>query len=53
MQRGEGVTIVDAGGGTLDISTYARRGMSDDSSYEEIAAAQCAFIISNQRHPAQ
>ncbi|KAF7760395.1 hypothetical protein Agabi119p4_11071 [Agaricus bisporus var. burnettii] len=42
IKEGEGVTIVDAGGGTLDISTYGRRGNSDEG-YEEIAPAQSYF----------
>ncbi|KAF9449853.1 hypothetical protein P691DRAFT_790221 [Macrolepiota fuliginosa MF-IS2] len=42
IKRGDGVTIVDAGGGTLDINTFARKGTSNDE-YEEIAAAQSYF----------
>ncbi|KAJ3575399.1 hypothetical protein NP233_g1121 [Leucocoprinus birnbaumii] len=42
IEQGEGVTIVDAGGGTLDICTYARRdGSAHD--FEETAAAQSYF----------
>ncbi|KXN81408.1 Heat shock 70 kDa protein 12B [Leucoagaricus sp. SymC.cos] len=42
IRRGEGVTIVDAGGGTLDVSTYARkRGSSTE--YEETAPSQSYF----------
>ncbi|PBK65412.1 hypothetical protein ARMSODRAFT_891913 [Armillaria solidipes] len=37
----EGVMIVDAGGGTVDISTYSRA--SDDQSFEEIATPACVF----------
>ncbi|KAK0222699.1 hypothetical protein EDD85DRAFT_860789 [Armillaria nabsnona] len=37
----EGVMIVDAGGGTVDISTYSRT--SDDKSFEEIATPACVF----------
>lgn len=33
----EGVLIVDAGGGTIDVSAYARQ----SNSYVEIAAPQC------------
>lgn len=40
--RGEGVTIVDAGGGTLDVSTYALK-TDSTSEYEEIAAPQSYF----------
>ncbi|KAF9442562.1 hypothetical protein P691DRAFT_810428 [Macrolepiota fuliginosa MF-IS2] len=42
IRQGEGVTIVDAGGGTLDINTFASKGTSNDE-YEEIAAAQSYF----------
>ncbi|EAU91962.2 hypothetical protein CC1G_11148 [Coprinopsis cinerea okayama7 len=38
---GKGVLIVDAGGGTVDISAY--RFIEKDDSYEEIAAPQCLF----------
>ncbi|SJL14089.1 uncharacterized protein ARMOST_17544 [Armillaria ostoyae] len=37
----EGVMIIDAGGGTVDISTYSRT--SDDQSFEEIATPACVF----------
>ncbi|KAJ2928089.1 hypothetical protein H1R20_g9020, partial [Candolleomyces eurysporus] len=37
---GEGVLILDAGGGTIDTTTYAKRA---DGWYEEIAAPQCHF----------
>ncbi|KAF5354126.1 hypothetical protein D9756_006963 [Leucocoprinus leucothites] len=42
IRRGEGITIVDAGGGTIDISTYARNPSNEDE-FEEIAAAQSYF----------
>ncbi|KAF9444526.1 hypothetical protein P691DRAFT_736323 [Macrolepiota fuliginosa MF-IS2] len=41
IRSGEGVTIVDAGGGTLDISAYACK--PDGKSFEEIAESQCHF----------
>ncbi|KAF9444529.1 hypothetical protein P691DRAFT_736332 [Macrolepiota fuliginosa MF-IS2] len=41
IRKGEGVTIVDAGGGTLDISAYACK--PDGKSFEEIAGSQCHF----------
>ncbi|RXW25676.1 hypothetical protein EST38_g182 [Candolleomyces aberdarensis] len=40
MKPGEGVLILDAGGGTIDTTTYAKRA---DGWYEEIAAPQCHF----------
>lgn len=36
-KNGDGVLIVDAGGGTVDISAYAKR----SNSFDEIAAPQC------------
>ncbi|KAF6752246.1 hypothetical protein DFP72DRAFT_991107 [Ephemerocybe angulata] len=45
MQAGDGVVIVDAGGGTVDVSAYSKK-MSDSSeiaTFEEIAAPQCHF----------
>ncbi|KAI6119939.1 hypothetical protein EDD16DRAFT_1476965 [Pisolithus croceorrhizus] len=41
MEKGEGVLIVDAGGGTIDISAYSRN--LEKNTFEEIAAAQCFF----------
>lgn len=38
------MTIIDAGGGTLDVSTYARK-MSSNDEYEEITAAQCELTV--------
>jgi len=35
--------IVDAGGGTIDISSYSRNSSSAKESFEEIAAPQCHF----------
>ncbi|KAF8632440.1 hypothetical protein AX15_001882 [Amanita polypyramis BW_CC] len=40
FKDGRGVIIVDAGGGTVDISGY-RRGSPSGNKYEEIAAPQC------------
>jgi len=40
MKNGDGVVIVDAGGGTIDISSYSR---NQKESFEEIAAPQCHF----------
>jgi hypothetical protein len=36
------VVIVDAGGGTVDISSYSR---NKKESFEEIAAPQCSFVF--------
>ncbi|KAF8805122.1 hypothetical protein BYT27DRAFT_7258239 [Phlegmacium glaucopus] len=43
MRNGDGIVIVDAGGGTIDISSYNRNPNSPKESFEEIAAAQCHF----------
>ncbi|TEB37894.1 hypothetical protein FA13DRAFT_1725514 [Coprinellus micaceus] len=46
MQDGDGVVIVDGGGGTVDVSAYSKQ-MSQTSTtaaiFEEIAAPQCHF----------
>lgn len=43
-QRGDGVVVVDAGGGTVDISAYGRsKASSRDTVFEEIAPPQCHF----------
>jgi hypothetical protein len=36
------VVIVDAGGGTIDISSYSR---NQEGNFEEIAAPQCSFVF--------
>ena len=36
------MVIVDAGGGTVDISSYSR---NQKESFEEIAAPQCSFVL--------
>ncbi|TRM63778.1 hypothetical protein BD626DRAFT_260775 [Schizophyllum amplum] len=43
MKNGKGVIIVDAGGGTIDLSAYARTGTDANASYTEIAPARCLF----------
>ncbi|KAJ7178302.1 hypothetical protein C8R46DRAFT_1076300 [Mycena filopes] len=44
LASGEGVIIVDAGGGTIDISTYRQvKNSSGHAAYEEIAPPQCLF----------
>lgn len=42
LKEGDGVVIVDAGGGTIDISAYARN-PNVSTSFDEIAAPQCHF----------
>ncbi|KAJ2928083.1 hypothetical protein H1R20_g9013, partial [Candolleomyces eurysporus] len=45
MTTGDGVVMVDAGGGTVDISAYGRTsaGSDRDTVFEEIAPPQCHF----------
>ncbi|KAK0448967.1 uncharacterized protein EV420DRAFT_836050 [Desarmillaria tabescens] len=45
IQDGEGVVIVDAGGGTVDISTYSsiQSPNADSFAFEEISAPACNF----------
>ncbi|TFK20843.1 hypothetical protein FA15DRAFT_624853 [Coprinopsis marcescibilis] len=47
MNNGDGVVVVDAGGGTIDVSTYARAPSptpaTTSSPFEEIAPSQCHF----------
>ena len=41
MKHGEGVVIVDAGGGTIDISSYSKIIEEARVRFEEVAAPQC------------
>jgi phenylpropionate dioxygenase-like ring-hydroxylating dioxygenase large terminal subunit len=41
MEDGEGVVIVDAGGGTIDISSYSKNVGEAKNRFEEVAAPQC------------
>ena len=36
------MVIVDAGGGTIDISSYSK---NKDENFEEVAAPQCSFSL--------
>jgi hypothetical protein len=44
-QKGEGIAIVDAGGGTIDISAYSRYsgGGGEPTTFKEVAPPQCEF----------
>jgi len=44
--KGEGVVIVDAGGGTIDLSTYKRVRKLNHRTFEEIAMPECQNISS-------
>ncbi|KAF9465189.1 hypothetical protein BDZ94DRAFT_1307339 [Collybia nuda] len=41
IAKGEGIIIIDAGGGTIDLSAYGRRPDVRSNTYQEIAAAEC------------
>ncbi|KAI5824782.1 hypothetical protein K523DRAFT_284377 [Schizophyllum commune Tattone D] len=43
MQEDDGVILVDAGGGTIDLSAYATNGTSSKATFSEIAASKCLF----------
>ena len=45
-QKGEGIAIVDAGGGTIDISAYSRYSggsSGEPTTFKEVAPPQCEF----------
>ena len=46
MDDGEGVVIVDAGGGTIDISSYSKSVGEAKHRFEEVAAPQCNYLFS-------
>ncbi|KAF9465198.1 hypothetical protein BDZ94DRAFT_415086 [Collybia nuda] len=43
MKNGDGILIVDAGGGTIDISAYAQSSSTTAVAFEEISPSQCHF----------
>ncbi|RDB20559.1 Heat shock protein 12A [Hypsizygus marmoreus] len=43
LKNGEGIMIVDAGGGTVDISAYGQMPNSEWMTFQEIAPSQCIF----------
>jgi len=47
MEDGEGVVIVDAGGGTIDISSYSKNVGEGTARFEEVAAPQCDICFLN------
>ena len=46
MDNGEGVVIVDAGGGTIDISSYSKNVGEGKHRFEEVASPQCNYLSS-------
>ncbi|KAJ7275877.1 hypothetical protein C8J57DRAFT_1311909 [Mycena rebaudengoi] len=54
LRLGKGIVIVDAGGGTVDISTYRKVTTKTDTGFEEITLPRCLFAGSIYvRHRAQ
>ncbi|PPQ92722.1 LOW QUALITY PROTEIN: hypothetical protein CVT25_013908 [Psilocybe cyanescens] len=54
MEQGKGIFIVDAGGGTVDITAY-KQTSQDTQSFEELVAPEChfqgsVFVTSNARN---
>ena len=49
LEDGEGVVIVDAGGGTVDISSYSKNVGETMVRFEEVAAPQCDICFLNFR----
>ena len=47
MKDGDGVVIVDAGGGTIDISSYSKNVGEAKDTFEEVAAPQCKTFQSS------
>jgi hypothetical protein len=45
MKNGEGVVIVDAGGGTIDISSYSTNAGEAKGGFEEVAVPQCKIYL--------
>jgi hypothetical protein len=46
IDNGEGVVIVDAGGGTIDISSYSKNVREGKHRFEEVAPPQCNYLFS-------
>ena len=43
LKPGDGIVVVDAGGGTVDVSAYKQTKMSGGTVLEEVVAPQCFF----------
>ena len=46
IDNGEGVVIIDAGGGTIDISSYSKNVGGVKTRFEEVAGPQCNYLFS-------
>ena len=51
VENGEGVVIVDAGGGTIDISSYSKNIGEAGNRFEEVAPSQCNYLFSDFDFP--
>ena len=51
LQDGDGITIVDAGGGTIDISSYSRSLKDTKETFEEVAAPQRRVTFTFRSRP--
>ena len=47
IKNGEGIVIVDAGGGTIDISSYCKNIGGHMNDFKEVAAPQCEKSLSS------
>ena len=45
------MTIVDAGGGTIDVSSYSRNLQAAKETFEEVAAPQCTVTFAFRSPP--
>ncbi|KAL1674598.1 hypothetical protein EV122DRAFT_293372 [Schizophyllum commune] len=43
MQDGNGLILLDAGGGTVDLSAYAANGKTSGGTFSEVAASKCTI----------
>ncbi|KAF9465190.1 hypothetical protein BDZ94DRAFT_414257 [Collybia nuda] len=54
LKNGDGILIVDAGGGTIDISAYAHTASTTGFSFEEITSPQChlqgSIFVTSRAH---
>ena len=46
MEDGEGVVIVDAGGGTIDIGSYSKNVGESKNRFEGVASTRCSYLFS-------
>ena len=44
MEDGEGVVIVDAGGGTIDIGSYSKNVGESKNRFGGVASTRCSYL---------